>query len=76
VLLVGSLSLAVGYLNADLEQWFGWVPDEEWVHWPRRVLYKLATSTDVPLVQATSAGAACLLLRIGKTQSNTEAGAS
>jgi hypothetical protein len=62
VLFLAAAAATAGIVGKDLDDWLRGVPGEFHRYWPRRVAYTIATLTDVPLVQALVAGAACVAL--------------
>ena len=62
VLFFGAGAALAIVIGRDLPAWLDMVGTESSRHWPRRVGYKLATMTDVPLVQSLVAGVVCVVL--------------
>jgi hypothetical protein len=60
-LLAAAVGLAVA-IGRDLPEWLQHAGAENQHHWPKRVAYRLATLTDVPLVQGLLAGASGFVL--------------
>ena len=78
VLITASVATAATVLGGDVGAWVERVPAEYKVFWPKRVGYRLATLTDVPIVQALLAGVACVFLgrRSGARRGEVESVAS
>jgi hypothetical protein len=55
LILVASLATSI-VVARDLNRWFESVPEVYRYLWPRRVVYCIATLTDVPLIQSLLAG--------------------
>ncbi len=60
--LLGFALLAAGVLIAiDLPKWLGYIPDDEFGQWSRRVLYIVGTTPLVPIVPAIWTGMFCVV---------------
>ncbi len=59
---VVSLAGVAVAVATDLPHWLDTVPDSDHRLWPLRAVYRLATLSDVPLVQGLGAGAALAAL--------------
>lgn len=61
VMAAGAGLTAVGVVGWDVVSWVRW-SDELRPHWPKRALYTLLTTSDVPLIQTFLAGIASIAL--------------
>lgn len=68
LIVAGVVGLVVA-VGGDLPQWLHRVGIEYQHFWSKRVAYRIATLTDVPIVQGLLAGVVCLLIGRRKSRS-------
>ena len=61
-LLIGAAATTIAIVGIDLILWYRGVSDVFQHLWPKRVVYIIATSSDVPLLQSLVAGIVCIVL--------------
>jgi hypothetical protein len=60
VLMLVALGTAATMVAPDLDRWLTGLPEEYQRFWLRRIAYRLATLSDVPIVQAAIVGLLCV----------------